>query len=66
MSAYRCFVIGFDGHIRAADIVYCADDTAAAGEARQLLQRHPAAPQLEIWHLDRRVGVLTRQTLDAA
>ncbi len=66
MTAYRCFGIGFDGHIRTADVLDCADDAAAADEARQLLRRHPAARQLELWHLDRRVGVLTRQTLGAA
>jgi hypothetical protein len=66
MISYRCFAIDRDGHIRAADIIECRDDSAAAGEARQLLRRHPAARQLEIWHLDRRIGVVTRPAQDAA
>ncbi len=66
MTAYRCFAIDLDGHIRAADVVDCANDAAAAQEAKRLLGRHPAARCLEIWHLDRRIGVLTRDAVDAA
>jgi hypothetical protein len=66
MTSYRCFAIDLNGHIRAADIVDCADDAAAASAARQLLQQHPAARRLEIWHLDRCVSVLTRDARDAA
>jgi hypothetical protein len=66
MGAYRCFAIDFNDHIRAAEVVDCADDRAAALAGEELLRRHPAARQIEIWQLDRRIGVLTRNTLDAA
>jgi hypothetical protein len=61
MQAYRCFAIDLNGHIAAADILECADDDAAARAARQVLERHGSAQRLEIWRLDRRIGVLTRE-----
>jgi hypothetical protein len=66
MISYRRFAIDRDGHIGGADIIECRDDLAAARAAKQLLRRHPAARQLEIWHLDRRIGVVTRPAQDAA
>jgi hypothetical protein len=60
MQSYRCFAIDLDGHIAAADILECADDAAAARAARRVLEQHAAAQRLEIWRLDRRIGVLTR------
>jgi hypothetical protein len=65
MTSYRCFAVDFDGHIRAADVIDCEDDAMAAVVAKQLLRQHPAARRLEIWHLDRRIGVLTPSALDA-
>jgi hypothetical protein len=59
MRPCRCFIIDRSGHIAAAEIVESADDTAAAQAARRVLERHRAAQCLEIWCLDRRVGVLT-------
>jgi hypothetical protein len=66
MTSYRCFAIDLNGHIRAADIVDCADDAAATSAGQELLKQHPAARRLEVWHLDRCVGVLTRSARDAA
>jgi hypothetical protein len=65
MTAYRCFAIDFDDHIRAAEVVDCGDDQAAALAAEALLRHHPGARRVEIWQLDRRIGVLTR-AVDAA
>jgi hypothetical protein len=66
MTSYRCFAIDLDGHIRGTEIVDCTDDVAAAREAQPLLKRHPAAERLEVWHLDRRIAVLTRGRRSAA
>jgi len=60
MPAYRCFTLAPDGHIAAADVVDCTDDDAATRAARRVLERHRAAA-LEIWRLDRRVGVLRQE-----
>ena len=61
MPAYRCFTIDRNGHITTADVVDCADDDAAACAARRVLEQHRTAWCLEIWRLDRRVGVLRRE-----
>lgn len=61
MQSYRCFTIDRSGHIAAADIVESPDDNAAAQAARRVFERHRAAQCMEIWRLDRRVGVLTRE-----
>lgn len=61
MPAYRCFTIDGSGHIAAACVVEGADDAAAAQAARRVFERQRAAQCLEIWRLDRRVGVLRRE-----
>lgn len=61
MPAYRCFAIDRSGHIAAADVVYGADDDAATRAACRVLEQHRAARCLEIWRLDRRVGVVRRE-----
>jgi hypothetical protein len=62
MQSYRCFAIDLDGHIAAADILECADDDAATRAGWRVLEQHVAARRLEIWRLDRRIGVLTRES----
>ena len=61
MPAYRCFTLDPDGHITAAEVVDGTDDDAAARAARRVLERHRAAACLELWRLDRRVGVLQQE-----
>jgi hypothetical protein len=60
MQSYRYFSIDLGGHIAAADILECVDDDEAARASRRVLEQHAAARRLEIWRLDRCIGVLTR------
>ncbi|MGO8918919.1 MAG: hypothetical protein ACLQJR_23710 [Stellaceae bacterium] len=60
MQSYRCFTIDRNGHIAATEIIEGADDVAATQAARRVFEQRRAAQCLEIWRLDRRVGVLTR------
>lgn len=52
MKDYRAFTIGQDGHISGAEGF--ADDEEALQKARRLVDGH----DVEIWQLERKVGLI--------
>jgi hypothetical protein len=51
---YRAFTIGQDGHISGAEGFNAADDEEALQKARRLVDGH----DVEIWQLERKVGLI--------
>jgi len=59
MPDYRIYIVGRDGHFqRSKALLDCVDDVAAIAAATQLIDGH----DVELWHRDRKVGVLDFQT----
>ena len=54
MQNYRAFIIGPDGHFKGARVLTADDDDSAL----ELAQRLVGKWGVEVWLLDRRVGVL--------
>lgn len=57
MSNYRAYIVGSDGsdgHFHSAKVVVADDDAQALQIAEQLVDAH----EVELWQLDRKVGVL--------
>lgn len=55
MLEYRAFLIGTDGHVKAAEEFYCPSDDEACKKASAILTECPA---VEVWNGDRRVAIL--------
>ena len=49
------FLIGDDGHIKAAEAFTCESDEDACSQARAILTN---CPMLEVWCLDRKVAII--------
>ena len=60
MHNYRAFIIGPDGHFKGAEVLNADDDVAALELAQRLVGRWG----VEVWLLDRRVGILPAKDLD--
>jgi hypothetical protein len=56
MPEYRAYLVDRQGHIKKAEIVSGEDDAAALENAKQYVDGH----DVEVWDLDRRVGILKR------
>ena len=54
MRNYRAFITGPDGHFKGAEVLTADDDRAALDLAQKLVGRWG----VEVWLLDRRVGIL--------
>jgi hypothetical protein len=57
VPAYRCYLMS-GGHIRAVQIVECADDAEVMLKAAALLDAHPEHQNVEIWDGKRMVAHL--------
>jgi len=57
MIAYRCYLLGEDGHIQNSDVIECATDADALAEAERLLATVECAA-IEVWDKARRVGAV--------
>jgi hypothetical protein len=55
MIAYRCYLIGEDGHIKNSQVIECPSDAAALAEAERGLAASEY-PAVEVWDKARRVG----------
>jgi hypothetical protein len=53
VNEYRAYMMGADGHILKRIDLVCADDDAAKGRAKQLVDGH----DVELWQLGRRIAV---------
>jgi hypothetical protein len=52
VNEYRAYLIGADGHILRRVDMFCTDDDAAKGQAKQLVDGH----DVELWRLDRQIA----------
>jgi predicted dinucleotide-binding enzyme len=49
MQAYRFYFLGSDDHIRAVEVIDCADDAAAKQKAEALLHERNGFAAIEVW-----------------
>ena len=49
MPEYRCYFRDADRKIKAADVLICEDDTAAAVQVELLLAERPSCTTVEVW-----------------
>ena len=54
MFDYRAYIVGTDRRLKSAEAIIAADDATALRIAHTLIGGH----DLELWQLDRRIGVL--------
>jgi hypothetical protein len=54
---YRAYIVGNDGHFETFVVVAAECDESAVKAAQKLVDRHAG---VEVWHLARKVAVLTR------
>jgi hypothetical protein len=59
---YPCLA---DGSSTAFETIECADEALALLRARRVLAEHPSSVEVVVWHNERRVGVVTRQSMPA-
>jgi hypothetical protein len=59
MHHYRCYRLGFDGHIAAVSEIDCEDDATAIGRAWDLLSQGSLSG-VELWQGVRLVGRIDR------
>lgn len=57
MREYRAYLVDRDGHIKKSEIVCGVDDAEALEMAKQYVDGH----DVEVWDLDRRVGILKHE-----
>jgi hypothetical protein len=55
MSAYRCYFLGEDNRVRAAEDIDCEADVTAIGHALAMLEERPQHRGVELWQGKRRV-----------
>jgi hypothetical protein len=55
MSAYRCYFLGEDNRVRAAEDIDCEADVTAIGQALAMLEERPEHRGVELWQGRRRV-----------
>lgn len=55
MLEYRVFLVGSDGHIRAAEELTCETDQEACERARAIMS---ACPVREVWRGDQKIAVI--------
>lgn len=51
---YRAYIVGADGHFKAAEVVEAVDDVAAI----ELAKKYVGEDGVELWLLDRQVAIL--------
>lgn len=54
MPDYRAYIVGPDGRFIAAEVIVAKDDAEALSIAKRFVDGH----DVELWHLDRKIGVL--------
>jgi hypothetical protein len=57
MPDYRAYLVGPDGHFKSFEVITAGDDAAAIEAARQFVD----GCDVEVWELDRKIAVLTRE-----
>jgi hypothetical protein len=60
MPEYRCYFRDSDRKIKAAEVLDCEDDTAAAVQAELLLAERPNCRSAEVWEGRRLIHRATR------
>jgi hypothetical protein len=58
MSDYRAYIVGNDGHFETFEVVHADCDESAVKAAQEFAKDH----DVELWHLARKVAVLTADT----
>jgi hypothetical protein len=54
---YRAYLVGHDGHFTSFEVVTADDDEKAIEIAKTFVDGH----DVELWHLDRKITVLTHK-----
>jgi hypothetical protein len=62
MPEYRAFLVGPDGHFHSSQVLDAPDDDQAIEAAKPLVDGH----DVEVWHRDRKVTVLTHKSEEPA
>lgn len=57
MPDYRAYIVGHDGRFQRFEKIDAASDDEAVKKARQFLNGH----DVEVWHLDRKIAVLSHE-----
>jgi hypothetical protein len=58
MPDYRVFLIGDDGHVKAAEAYTCDTEEDACKQAQAIMTN---CPEREVWCLDRKVAVIPNE-----
>lgn len=61
MQSYRVYFLDADDHIKAVEVITCADDATAKHQAAQLLSERDKFVSVEIWREKDLVHQLRRE-----